>query len=193
LAESLSELLERVGRGEEPATADLVSRFGGSGQRLAEALLGSTHDAEEAVQEAFVTALARLGELRSPDAFPAWFRQIVRTSVGRVLRRRRLEAGGAELEAVSGRELRPDESIQVAELRERVRKALAELRRPDREAAELFYLDEQSVAEVAAALEVPIGTVKRRLHSARARLRNLLLGSYESPRPEAERRRDEEI
>jgi RNA polymerase sigma-70 factor (ECF subfamily) len=67
----------------------------------------------------------------------------------------------------------------LAETRLLVREALAALPPAGRETAELFYLDEYNCAEVAELLHVPKGTVKRRLHDARSRLRDLLLGQID--------------
>jgi RNA polymerase sigma-70 factor (ECF subfamily) len=58
-----------------------------------------------------------------------------------------------------------------------VREALARLPEKGRVAVHLFYVEGRPVSEIAATLEVPEGTVKRRLHDARARLRDLLLGA----------------
>jgi RNA polymerase sigma-70 factor (ECF subfamily) len=57
-----------------------------------------------------------------------------------------------------------------------LRKALAKLPKDDRAAIGLFYLEEMSVAEVAVALEIPVGTVTTRLLHARTRLRQALAG-----------------
>jgi RNA polymerase sigma factor (sigma-70 family) len=157
----------------------LVTRFAGSAQRLAEALLGDAHRAEDAVQEAFVAAIGRLEDLREPAAFPGWFRQIVRTEANRMVRKRSEPPHGGGLERASA-DLSPPEQLERDERRRRVREVLAQLPPIGRETAELYYLEQNSIAEIAAALDVPTGTVKRRLHDARARLRALLLGSIEA-------------
>jgi DNA-directed RNA polymerase specialized sigma24 family protein len=54
-------------------------------------LLGDFHLAEDAAQEAFVHAHARLEQLQSPAAFPQWFRRVVATRCERVRRERRLQ------------------------------------------------------------------------------------------------------
>jgi RNA polymerase sigma factor (sigma-70 family) len=166
--ESLDQLLERVGRREESAVAGLVERFSPAALRLAAALLGDTHEAEEAVQEAFVEALNRLGDLRSIEAFPAWFRQVVRTRANRRLRRPHVQPCSPVPEPPSSGPT-PLESAEQGELHAQVRAALARLPAAGRETAERFYLDGWSIAKLAAAMEVPAGTVKRRLYDARAK------------------------
>lgn len=91
LPELFAELLSCCAAGEPEAVARLVQRCRPWSLDLAEALTGDPGLAEDAVQEAFLIALARLGDLRQPEAFPAWFRQIVRSRCSRIRRRRREE------------------------------------------------------------------------------------------------------
>jgi len=131
--------------------------------------------AEDAVQEAFITALQRLPELRDPAAFPAWLRQIIRTCAYRITRKRR-ELPTADVVELADKKLTPAEALARQELHRKVREAVHALPPAGRRTVELFYLDERSCAEVADLLHIPQGTVKRRLHDARKRLRGMLLG-----------------
>lgn len=185
MTDSLQQLLARCRGGDEEAIALLVERFGRRARSLATAILGDEHLAEDAVQEGFLAALERLGQLRDPLAFPAWFRQIVRTQAHRILRARRERVGG-EGDAQPAGASAPDQAAQAQELRRIVRRAVADLPPAGSAAAELFYLDEHTVAETAELLNVPVGTVKRRLHDARTMLRSMLLG-YVCDEPEEER------
>jgi RNA polymerase sigma factor (sigma-70 family) len=184
VGESLEELLARCGRGEADAVAELVNRFAASAQDLARAILGDVHHAEDAVQAAFSTALERLPQLREAASFPAWLRQIVRSQANRIHRRRRDRPQELTAEAQSPGPS-PQQCAESAERERAVRAALAALPPAGRRTAELYYLRQFTQADVARLLKVPEGTVKRRLHDARRRLRNMLLGhvSDESPRP----------
>src|SRR5882724_4460982 len=68
----------------------LIERYRNMAYRLAYGRLGDEQLAEDAVQEAFITAYTHLDELRDPLAFPAWFKQIVLTSCSRLTRRKHL-------------------------------------------------------------------------------------------------------
>jgi len=173
--ESLPELLGGCRAGDEAAIAELVRRFQTWGIDLARALVDDAGLAEDVVQEAFVTALQQLDRLREPMAFPGWFRQIVRTHANRVTRKRR-EVAVADMEGAVREECSAPDALAQEELRECVRDAVRNLPAAGRATAELFYLDERSCGEVADLLGVPTGTVKRRLHDARKRLRDMLLG-----------------
>jgi RNA polymerase sigma factor (sigma-70 family) len=168
--ELLSELLVRCRARDESAVAELVRRFRPWAIDFAAALLGGdVHAAEDAVQVAFVNALSRLNDLREPSAFAGWFRQIVRTEANRIARRRHEVRRNVERAQPS--------PLDVAVTDERsavVRRAIEERPKRSGEAAALHYLDELAVREIADRLSIPTGTVKRRLHDAREKLRERL-------------------
>jgi RNA polymerase sigma factor (sigma-70 family) len=174
--EGVRELLEAAAARDPEAVAEVVRRFSPSAQRLAQCLLRDAALAEDAVQDAFVVAFERLSDLREPECFPAWLRQIVRTAANRIDRRRRRAALPEGAEPQDDGSLPPEEAAN-SELRAAVRAAVARLPPAARESVELFYFHERSVAEVARWLDVPPGTVRRRLHDARARLAALWIGN----------------
>ena len=179
MAELLADLLERCRKGDQFAYQVVVKRFQNKALDLAKALIGDRHLAEDAIQEAFLTAFCRLNQLREPAAFVGWFRQIVRTEALRVVRKN--SRNREKVVGYQSNQLSPLEKIELEELRQIIHQALSGLSESSRETAELFYLDEQSCAEVAQTLNVPNGTVKRRLHDTRQKLRDILLGYIEEP------------
>ena len=179
MTESLADLLERCRKGDQSACRIVVNRFQEKALDLAKALIGDKHLAEDAIQEAFLTAFCRLNQLREPAAFVGWFRQIVRTEALRVVRKN--SRNREQILDHQSNQLSPLERAELEELRQIIHRALSGLSESSRQTAELFYLDEQSCAEVANVLNVPMGTVKRRLHDTRQKLRNMLLGYVEEP------------
>lgn len=181
MSDSLRELLARCASGDEGAVEMLVDRFQFWALGFAAALLDDKSAAPDIVQEGFITALASLATLRDPDAFPGWFRQIIRRKVSRA-NTRRIECPLDEnCEPVSCR-LSPREQLDREKLRIVVRTAVESLPPASRVTAELFYFDEMKHSDIAEQLDIPIGTVKRRLHDARRMLRTILLGFVEEPR-----------
>jgi RNA polymerase sigma factor (sigma-70 family) len=166
MTELLPELLARCRAGDRGAFEVLVRRFHAYAMAVAQSLCPA--QCEDAVQSAFVTVLTRLGELREAEAFPGWLRQVVRTECGRLTRGRAL-LGIQEFQVSTAPG--PVEGASREEVREQVRAAVASLPAVQRETVELFYLDELAQADVARTLDVPEGTVKRRLHDARVNLR----------------------
>jgi len=179
VAGAMDDLLERCRRGDEDAVRVLVERFGPAARDLAAAILKDRHLAEDAVQAAFVAALARLGQLREAEAFAAWLRQIVRTQAHRILRKRQERC--EEVAEPVASEAPPEEHLQQRERQELVRRTLMQVSQKGRETAELYYFEEYSVMQIARRLGVPEGTVKRRLHDVREQLRSLLLGHIIDP------------
>ncbi|UCC69080.1 MAG: RNA polymerase sigma factor [Armatimonadota bacterium] len=159
------QLVERVRSGDRDAFGDLVGRYRdmvyGLGYHL-------THDFEAArdlAQEAFVQAYLKLGQLRDPDKFPGWLRQIA-TNVHRAHQRRREVATVTLDEAATVPDVRHPSEIEVV-----VRDALGRLREPERLALTLHYINGYSHAEIGSFLGVRPETVKTRLARARQHLR----------------------
>ncbi len=181
----MAELLNKCQAGDQDAIGMLVNRFRCRALDLAGALLGDEHLAHDAVQEAFLSALEHLSGLREPDAFWGWFRQVIRTQCNRMLRRNR-ERPSPVVPDCPATQMSVRESLELDERRRAVRNAMTALSPAGRETARLFYLEEWSCSAIAEHLEVPAGTVKRRLHDARKQLRDMLLGRIPStavPRP----------
>jgi RNA polymerase sigma-70 factor (ECF subfamily) len=170
-AELLSELVDRCRRGERRAAERLVQRFHGYVLTLARALVSDGHRAEDLAQESMLIMLTRLGDVREPRTFAGWLRQIVRNQVNRLARDRATVEMAAEPVDVRPS---PLDRVQLDELRALVRAAIAGLPPAGQQTARLFYLDELDQSQIATRLDVPLGTVKRRLHDARSKLRYLL-------------------
>ena len=140
---------------------------------LARYLLRDRHEAEDAVQEAFLRAMRHFDGLRGADG-RAWLLSIVRNSCFTLLRRRR--AGGERLEfdeEIHSHE--PEDSEPETELAgtlaaESVRGALGRLAVEFREVIVLRELEGLSYKEIAQVAGVPIGTVMSRLARARKQL-----------------------
>jgi len=137
-------------------------------------LTGNIESARNAVQAAWVEIVRGLDRLQDERAFPAWAYRIVSRScarqIGRAQRRRELTKMLAR-EPVA-QEVEGSGTIDA----NRLRAAIHALPREQRAAIALYSLEELSVAEVAVALNVPVGTVKTRLLHARRKLRAALEG-----------------
>jgi RNA polymerase sigma-70 factor, ECF subfamily len=177
-------LVRRAAAGDAEAYGDLVTMHQPAAFRVAYVLLRSAPDAEDAAQEAFVKAYLALGRFRAGEPFRPWLLQIV----GNEARNRRRAMGrragmlGRAMAAVQGAigggpgpTLPSAETAVLAgEARDEVRAALLRLREDERMVVTCRYLLELSEAETVAALGIPAGTVKSRLHRGLARLRSEL-------------------
>lgn len=193
----VEQLVRRAQMGDRAAFGELVERFQGSVFAVARRRHRDIHEAAELVQEVFLHALRKIGQLREPACFGAWLRRItVRVAINRATRRPPLPTAAPEvLERGDEREANPLDGLMRREERELVRDAVARLRPLDRDALVAFYLKGKSLADIADEFDVPLGTVKRRLHVARNRLLESLERPAESEadlepvRPEKPRRR----
>jgi RNA polymerase sigma-70 factor (ECF subfamily) len=139
---------------------------------LARHLLRDPHDAEDAVQDAYLRALRHFAGFRGGDG-KAWMLAIVR-NVCYTMRRRRPR--GVELEfdeAVHGEtsaDDAPDAGLLRSATRDAVMRAMERLPMELREALVLREVQELSYREIAAVMDIPVGTVMSRLSRARHRL-----------------------
>lgn len=169
----LAALVERAQRGDRAAFGELVEQFQPTVYAIALRRLANASDAMELTQEVFLHVLRRIGQLREPERFAGWLRQVaVRMAINRATRR--VAPASVETAVLEGAARPSDEPLDqliTRERAERLRAALGRLKSLDREALDAFYIRGNSLIEIAESLGVPLGTVKRRLHTARKRLR----------------------
>lgn len=175
-----SELIERTLQGEQWAFSELVHRYQA---RLFTALvhiLGSRADAEDIVQEAFWKAYCHLDQFQGSSSFYTWLYRIAFNVAVSYRRRKRAEISVEELREsgagdppTSGADVthRMEQAEQVA----RVHAALRRLTDDHRVVLVLRELEGCCYETIAKILQVPVGTVRSRLHRARAQLREILL------------------
>ena len=163
------------------AFCGLVRIFQDMAYACAYAVLGDFHLAENAAQEAFISAWQRLDQLHQPEAFPGWFRRIVLTACHRLTRRKRHQTIALDEGAHLHTHLTdPQTSVEKDELTRAVFAAIRKLTLNERMVVVLFYLKEQSQSEISAFLDVPLTTVAKRLYSAKARLRAMTMDSFKN-------------
>ncbi len=171
-----AELFARAQRGSIDAFEEIVNRYQQLAFRTAYVITGSTADAEEAAQDAFVKAHRALGTFRSGAEPRPWLLRIIaneaRNRVRSAGRRRRLELRLAEGFRPGDAAPSPEAAAISAEERKRLLDLLSELDENDRLVISSRYLLELDGEETAAVLGIPEGTVKSRLSRALARLRD---------------------
>ncbi|MEX1182694.1 MAG: sigma-70 family RNA polymerase sigma factor [Gemmatimonadota bacterium] len=174
-AETDARLVHRSLDGDRAAFEILVRRHLRAAYAVALAELADTQDAEDAVQDSFITAVERLEDCRDPNAFGAWLRQIVRNRARSVRRRERVRQSDSldsALRATSADDPRRD--LERSDAKRRLENALAELTSVQRQVVLLHDLEGFRHREIAAELKLPEGTVRSHLFLARRALRELL-------------------
>ena len=170
--QTVAELVKRAQAGDRVAFGELFDRYRSQVLALSVRRMGNVEEAEELAQDVFVQAMEKVDQLRVPEAFGGWVRQIVhRMAINRLTRRRRAVA--CDPETLESTCLDPANPVSQAVEHENaafVRAGLGRLGSMDRETLHAFYIDGQSLIEMSDAFGAPVGTIKRRLHVARKRL-----------------------
>lgn len=179
-AEQLKSLVSRAQNGDLDAYAQLVRRFQDMAYGYGYAVLGDFHLAEDAAQEAFIQAYRDLGSLTNPAAFGGWFRRIVFKHCNRITRRKQVRTTPLNAAvSTSANGLTPPEEMDKRQMQETVLAAIRALPEKQRTTTTLFYINGYSQNDIAEFLEVPVTTVKKRLHDARTRLKERMIDMVE--------------
>jgi RNA polymerase sigma-70 factor (ECF subfamily) len=174
--QELIEIVLRARTGDRAAYGELVERFQSTVYAVALARLRNPTEAQELAQEVFLHAMKKLPQLRDVQCFPGWLRQItVRMAINRMTRGGPLHKVEPEvLENTEAKGAGPLDELVRAELCEELRKGLARLKGIDRDTLVAFYIRGQSLKQMSRDFGTPVGTIKRRLHVARNRLKKQL-------------------
>lgn len=183
------ELIEQVRQKEEGAFDRLYEAYKDSAYRTAYFLTGNAADAQDVVQDTFVTVYYEIRKLREPAAFKSWFYRILTHEASRCTRKRSRELPQEEIPEnaawENGRQQQDisDVLIQKEEY-QTIRNLISQMDEKHRTVVVLYYFNEFSVEQIAHITGCFAGTVKSRLYHARKQLEQKLA--------EAERRRPDE-
>ncbi|WP_220039860.1 RNA polymerase sigma factor [Nonomuraea aridisoli] len=180
------ELLRAAQDGDVAALGALLERHRAGMRAVALSVLGNVPDVEDAVQEASLIALRRVGDVRRPESCGAWLRMIVRN----VCRAHLRSAAGttpvpdlATLAAATG----PEQVIDEHAMRDWLWRAIDELSPTLRMTVMLRHFSPRtpSYEQIAALCGVPVGTVRSRLSQARGRLAEAMAATADSAHDDA--------
>jgi RNA polymerase sigma-70 factor (ECF subfamily) len=174
------ELVVRVQAGDPSALRELMTRYQRPLYGFLFRLLRSAEDADDLFQETFMRVLKHAARFDTSRRFRPWLYSIAGNLVRNAYRSRSYretvpidrpdEDGGSLAARLAGRSQLPVDEAQRAESRQIVNDAVGKLPDKGRAALVLYYYQGLSYEEVSVALEIPLGTVKSRIHNAMARL-----------------------
>jgi RNA polymerase sigma-70 factor, ECF subfamily len=172
-------LLARARDGDAAAFWGLMGRYDQRLFRIARSILRDEHEAEDTVQETYVLALSSIDHFREEAGVSTWLARIaINESLGRLRRRRPmvgLDEVGDQATPLQLPPARLPEAIAArAEIRALTEAAIDRLPLSLRTVFVMRAIEEMSIAETSAALEIPPQTVKNRFYRARSKLRRAL-------------------
>lgn len=167
-------LAERVRQGDAAAFDTLVNRYMRRALAVAYRVMGQKEDAEDLVQDAFMTVLQRIDTFEAGRPFSPWFFRILVNRGLNSRKARSLRTVEAIPETAAANGPSPERSAERMELRDRLAAAMETLPERQRVIVQLFELEGFGGPEIAEILEISDGTVRWHLHEARKTLRRAL-------------------
>jgi RNA polymerase sigma-70 factor (ECF subfamily) len=132
--------------------------------------------AEDLTQDIFLHAQKKIHQLQNSECFPGWIKQItVRMAINYAMRNKHAQDLPLAMELFGTDEEDDANLILRQEAVDTVRSAIQRLNALDQETLQDFYFEDLSLKQMAESLSVPIGTIKRRLFTARNRLREKIM------------------
>ncbi|MBS4201645.1 RNA polymerase sigma factor SigW [Bacillus sp. FJAT-49732] len=180
----VNQRIRDVLKGDQEAFGEIVELFKDKVFQLCYRMLGNRHEAEDIAQEAFVRAYVNIHSFNQGRKFSTWlYRIATNLCIDRIRKKKPDYFLDAELAGTEGLTMysqiaaegkSPDSEVETMELQEIVQQEI--LRLPDkyRVVIVLRYIDDLSLNEISEVLEMPLGTVKTRIHRAREALRKQL-------------------
>jgi RNA polymerase sigma-70 factor (ECF subfamily) len=176
-------LIEQCRKGQTAAFGELVRRYQDRLFNTVYRLVDSTEDAQDVVQEAFLHAYQSLDRFKGDAQFFTWLYRIAVNSAISLQRKQRTTvhlgaSRGGQGSVSEPHDLsefsQPDQALERADEERRIQSALNRLSAEHRAVLILKDLEDQKYETMAEILQVPIGTIRSRLHRARMELREVL-------------------
>lgn len=180
----LTALIVRAQAGDQEAMEEILRTAHTSVSYQCRKLLRDPRDAEDMTQEVLLTVYTRLDSLKTPEAFWGWLNQTTANRCVNALKRSHVELQFAEdeeghsvldnLEELDEQQV-PDKALDNTETTRMIEEIVDGLPEAQRLCTLMYYYDEMSVKDIAAALDVPENTVKSRLNYARKAVKERVL------------------
>jgi len=177
-------IVKRAQKGDRLAFGELVELYKDKLYNLGYRMMGNPQEAEDVAQEAFLRAFKNLSKYDPKHKFSTWiYRIATNLCIDRMRKKKADYSLDAEIDGIEGGDMytrlasserTPEEEVVRAETHGEVQRAIEALPDNYRAAVILKYMHDMSLQEIADILEVPVSTVKTRIHRGREALRNLL-------------------
>lgn len=174
-----AQLIDATLEGQSAAFGQLVTKYQDRLYHMLTHLLGSPEDAQDVAQDAFVQAFVKLDSFRGKSAFYTWLYRIAFNTAMSRRRREKPTTSVEEAKEMAGVEpidtdSAPEKQMIETERSSQVHAALQQLSDEHRAVLVLREMDGQAYETIAEILDLPVGTVRSRLHRARLQMREQL-------------------
>jgi RNA polymerase sigma-70 factor (ECF subfamily) len=185
-----TKLIKRVKKGDPLAFAEIVEAYKDKLYNVAFRMLGNRQEAEDVVQEAFLRVYSNIRQYDANYKFSTWMYRITTNLCIDRLRKKKIndsldeeyseQDGNSLYNRLRSQELTPEEAMLRHETQAEVQHAIEQLPPAYRAAILLKYLHDLSLQEISDILQIPVPTVKTRLHRGREALRAVLAGKWDA-------------
>ncbi|MFD0051797.1 RNA polymerase sigma factor SigW [Actinomycetes bacterium NPDC127524] len=176
--------IKQVLKGDQNAFSEIVELYKDRVYQLCYRMLGNSHEAEDMAQEAFLRAYINIRSFHIQMKFSTWlYRIATNLCIDRIRKKKPDYFLDAEIAGTEGLDLysqiaseisNPEEEIESMELQNTIQEEILKLPEKYRSAIVLKYIEELSLKEISEILDLPVGTVKTRIHRGREALRKQL-------------------
>jgi len=180
----INKRIKEVLKGDQNAFAEIVELFQDKLYRVCYRMLGNKHEAEDIAQEAFVRAFINIHTFDTNRKFSTWLYRIgTNLCIDRIRKKKPdyfldAEVAGAEglnmYSQIASPDELPEEEVLKMEMQDRVQYEISRLPDKYRAVIVLKYMEDLPLQEISDILEMPLGTVKTRIHRGREALRKQL-------------------
>ncbi|UOR10567.1 RNA polymerase sigma factor SigW [Halobacillus amylolyticus] len=176
--------IKAVRKGDQSAFEDIVSFYQNKVYYICYRMIGNAYEAEDLAQEAFIRAYTNIHTFDERRKFSTWlYRIATNLTIDRIRKKKPDYYLDAEVRGTDGLDMysqlaidqaSPEEEVESLELQSYIHREILALPPKYRSVIVLRYLDELALQEIAEILDIPVGTVKTRVHRGREALRKRL-------------------
>jgi RNA polymerase sigma-70 factor, ECF subfamily len=176
--------IKQVLKGDQSAYSEIVEMYKDQVFQICYRMLGNRHEAEDMAQEAFIRAYVNIQSFNQKKKFSTWlYRIATNLCIDRIRKKKPDYYLDAEVEGTDGLTMYsqiphdgklPEEEVVGLELQETIQREILNLPEKYRSVIVLKYIEELSLQEISEILDLPLGTVKTRIHRGREALRKQL-------------------
>ncbi|PWU70468.1 RNA polymerase sigma factor SigW [Gracilibacillus dipsosauri] len=184
MEEKIVKQIKLVKKGDQAAFEDVVSFYQNKVFAICFRMIGNKHEAEDLAQEAFIRAYINIQSYDENRKFSTWlYRIATNLAIDRMRKKKPDYYLDAEIKGTEGMNLYsqipdngvlPEDEVTSLETQSYIQKEIMQLPAKYRSIIALRFIDELSLKEISEILEIPVGTVKTRIHRGREALRKKL-------------------